>query len=160
MGVGGQRQFRNFPEIHPFRYSHPFLMLIIILLLLVMDVVFRYGLAASLIIPVHLLPLVSLIPSIIFLLLSPLLPESPFWLIRSAYMTDLQKESYRPFHTFPQKSYLPFHPFHFTYVYRQGRAEDAKAVLQRLRGPGYNIEPEVRREKMDQAGSSFGVASF
>ena len=64
-----------------------------------------------------------------------------------AYMTDLQKESYRPFHTFPQKSYQPFHPFHFTDVFRQGRAEDAKAVLQRLRGPGYDIEPEVRREK-------------
>ena len=73
-----------------------------IFLLLVMEVVLRYSFAASLIIPVHLLPLVSLIPSIIFLLLSPLLPESPFWLIRSAYMTDLQKESYRPFHAFPQ----------------------------------------------------------
>ena len=137
-----------------------------ILLLLVMDVVLRYGLAASLIIPVHLLPLVSLIPSIIFLILSPFLPESPVWLIRSvhqddiAYMTDLQKESYRPFHTFPQKSYLPFHPFHFTYVYRQGRAEDAKAVLQRLRGPGYDIEPEVKRKKSGSGWFSFGVTPF
>jgi len=75
---------------------------------LTINIGYLYGLAASLIIPVHLLPLVSLIPSIIFLLLSPFLPESPVWLIR------------------------------------QGRAEDAKAVLQRLRGPGYDIEPEIK----------------
>lgn len=42
----------------------------------------RYGLVASLMIPVHLLPLITLLPSIAFLLLSALLPESPVWLIR------------------------------------------------------------------------------
>lgn len=60
----------------------------------------RYGLVASLLVPVHLLPLITLVPSIgthlylsheppsspffstAFLLLFALLPESPVWLIR------------------------------------------------------------------------------
>ena len=49
---------------------------------------FRYGLVASLVIPVHLLPLITLLPSIIFILLSALLPESPVWLIRFVHPDD------------------------------------------------------------------------
>ena len=53
-----------------------------------MMVMFRYGLVASLVIPVHLLPLITLLPSIIFILLSALLPESPVWLIRFVHPDD------------------------------------------------------------------------
>ena len=49
---------------------------------------FRYGLVASLVIPVHLLPLITLLPSIIFILLSALLPESPVWLMRFVHPDD------------------------------------------------------------------------
>ena len=48
----------------------------------------RYGLVASLVIPVHLLPLITLLPSIIFILLSALLPESPVWLMRFVHPDD------------------------------------------------------------------------
>ena len=53
-----------------------------------MMVMFRYGLVASLVIPVHLLPLITLLPSIIFILLSALLPESPVWLMRFVHPDD------------------------------------------------------------------------
>ena len=53
-----------------------------------MIVMFRYGLVASLVIPVHLLPLITLLPSIIFILLSALLPESPVWLMRFVHPDD------------------------------------------------------------------------
>ena len=55
-----------------------------------MMVMSRYGLVASLVIPVHMLPLImiTLLPSIIFILLSALLPESPVWLMRFVHPAD------------------------------------------------------------------------
>ena len=73
---------------------------------------------------------------------------------RGAAESIILSISYFPSIILPTLSSLPLH------FYRQGRAEDAKAVLQRLRGPGYDIEPEGRKGKMDQAASSFGAAPF
>ena len=76
--------------------GRPLLMMRIMFLKLMMrmplemkiKMMFRYGLVASLVIPVHLLPLITLLPSIIFILLSALLPESPVWLMRFVHPDD------------------------------------------------------------------------
>jgi len=69
---------------------------------------YMFGLVLAILVPVHVLSLVLMIPSIIFLLTCYILPESPVWLAR------------------------------------QGRDQEAKSVLQWLRGKTYCINLEVK----------------
>jgi len=52
---------------------------------------YLYGMLASLVLPVHYLPLVTLLPSALFLLVPCILPESPLWLIRKGRVEEGRK---------------------------------------------------------------------
>jgi len=52
---------------------------------------YLYGMLVSLVVPVHYLSLVTLLPSVLFLLVACLLPESPLWLIRKGRVEESRK---------------------------------------------------------------------
>jgi len=52
---------------------------------------YLYGMLVSLLLPVQYLPLVTLLPSALFLLVACLLPESPLWLIRKGRVEESRK---------------------------------------------------------------------
>ena len=106
---------------------------------------------ASLVLPVHYLPLVSfdifsilyssnqvtslkvtLLPSALFLLVPCILPESPLWLIRFDLMKKMSQHRSTNYH---KMSHI---------LSRKGRVEEGRKVVQWLRGAHYAVEPEVK----------------
>ena len=113
---------------------------------------------ASLVLPVHYLPLVcfdifqilyssnqmiinlmtslkvTLLPSALFLLVPCILPESPLWLIRFDMMKKLSQHRNNNYHMMT-KSHI---------LIRKGQVEEGRKVIQWLRGSHYAVEPEVK----------------
>ena len=111
---------------------------------------------ASLVLPVHYLPLVSfyifailyssnqmiidlmtslkvtLLPSALFLLVPCILPESPLWLIRFDLMKKMSQHRNNNYH---KMSHI---------LSRKGQVEEGRKVIQWLRGSHYAVEPEVK----------------
>ena len=113
---------------------------------------------ASLVLPVHYLPLVSfdifavlcssnqmiidlmtslkvtLLPSALFLLVPCILPESPLWLIRFDLMKKMSQHRNNNYHKMTLSHIL----------IRKGQVEEGRKVIQWLRGAHYAVEPEVK----------------
>ena len=113
---------------------------------------------ASLVLPVHYLPLVSfdifavlfssnqmiidlmtslkvtLLPSALFLMVPCILPESPLWLIRFDLM---KKMSQHRNNNYPKMTKCLI-------LIRKGQVEEGRKVIQWLRGSHYAVEPEVK----------------
>ena len=111
---------------------------------------------ASLVLPVHYLPLVSfdifavlfssnqmiidlmtslkvtLLPSALFLMVPCILPESPLWLIRFDLMKKMSQHRNKNYH---KMSHI---------LIRKGQVEEGRKVIQWLRGSHYAVEPEVK----------------
>ena len=108
---------------------------------------------ASLVLPVHYLPLVSfdifsilyssnqvtslkvtLLPSALFLLVPCILPESPLWLIRFDLMKEMSQHRNNNYHMITKSHILT----------RKDKVEEGRKVIQWLRGSHYAVEPEVK----------------
>ena len=113
---------------------------------------------ASLVLPVHYLPLVSfdsfsilyssnqviinlitslkvtLLPSALFLLVPCILPESPLWLIRFDLMKKMSQHRNNNYHMMTK--------YHI--LIRKGQVEEGRKVIQWLRGAHYAVELEVK----------------
>ena len=71
---------------------------------------------------------VTLLPSVLFLLVAFMLPESPLWLIRLIIIIT---------------NIIIVIIINFLMI-RKGRVDESRKVVQWLRGSHYSIEPEVK----------------